>query len=117
MAGGVQTGVAFDYVVALAVLIKALGLSRQGTTNWLMSIIYAFDERGGEIRDGTGRRIVVTPDMEDSIFGEDLSRAWCTNVKRFATRRPQRRPKEHLLLRLQMFDFAFRVVGTPVTTA
>lgn len=103
-----------EYVQALATELVRMDLSRQGTTRWLLSVLFAFKDRGGRILDGDGKPIPIGPDIEDQIYTDDLSCSWNSAVKVFKDRPPKRRAKRSILLRLQCFDAALRIEGRPI---
>lgn len=100
-----------DFLEGLAVRIQGLGLSRVRTTDWLADRIYSFD---GVILDWDGRRLYVDPDIVDRSYGQDEACSWNSEVKNFASRPPQRRPRHSMLLRLALWDAAMKINGTPV---
>lgn len=101
----------YDFLMQLADAISALGLSRQRTTDWLAETIYSSPQT---IVDGQGVAIKIYDEIFDDAYGADTSFCWNSNVKRFADRRPQRRPKKSMLLRMQLFDAAFKILGRPI---
>lgn len=102
------------YKHKLAIYLVNLGLSRHGTTRWLMDVIYGHMEDGGKIYDGEGDEIYLYPDIIEDAYFEDTSHCWNTDVKRFADRMPKRRSPDRLILRLQLFDAALRIEGHPI---
>ena len=100
-----------DFLEGLALQIQALGLSRVRTTDWLADKIYGFD---GVILDWDGRRLYIDPDIVDRSYGQDITCSWNSEVKTFASRPPQRRPRHSMLLRLALWDAAMKIEGTSV---
>lgn len=102
------------YKHELAKRINELELSRHGLAHWLMTIIYGHMETGGKIYDGDGDEIYLYPDIIEDAYFDDDSHCWNTNIKKFADCMPKRRSSERLILRLQLFDAAFWIIGDPV---
>lgn len=100
-----------DFLEGLAMQIQALGLSRVRTTDWLADKIYSFE---GVILDWDAKRLYIDPDIVDRSYGQDESCTWNSEVKTFASRPPQRRPRHSMLLRLALWDAAMKIEGTPV---
>lgn len=89
-------------------------LSRQTTVDWLTDVIYDFCNHGGIIYDGDGDEIYIHSDIIDDAYFDDESYSWNSDVRRFARRVPKRRSSDRILLRLQLFDAAFRIIGEPI---
>lgn len=102
------------YKHQLAIFLAALGLSRQGTTNWLAETICAFLLTGGKIYDGDGDEIIIYDDIFDDAYFDDKSHCFNSDIKRFATQMPKRRSADRLILRLQLFDAALRILDEPI---
>lgn len=98
----------------LAIFLVALGLSRAKTTDWLADTICSFLLTGGEIYDGDGDEIIIYDEIFDDAYFDDKSHCWNTDVKRAATRFPKRRSAGRLILRLQLFDAALRIIEEPI---
>ena len=60
---------------------------------------------------------MINDETIDRAYGRDEGGTWNSNVKVFATRRPQRRPAQKMLLRLQLWDAAFKIAGRPIGLA
>jgi hypothetical protein len=100
-----------DFLMMAADAIEFIDESREGTTDWLVDTIYSWP---GIILDGAGKPIEIYAEIFDDAYGNDPSFCWNTNVKRFAKRRPLRRPKAAMLLRLQLWDAALKIVGREI---
>jgi hypothetical protein len=100
-----------DFIEGLAQRIVELDLSRVKSTDWLACKIYNFD---GTIFDWSGRPLYLGLDVVDRAYGDDESCSWNSEVKRFASEPPKRRPRHSILLRLALWDAAFKIVGKPV---
>lgn len=100
-----------DFIEGLAQRISGLNLSRIKTTDWLADKIYSYE---GVILDWDGRRLHLDPDIVDRSYGLDEACTWNSEVKVFAVRPPQRRPRHSMLLRLALWDAAMKMNGTPV---
>ncbi len=100
-----------DFLEGLATQIQALNLSRVKTTDWLADKIYSFE---GIILDWDGKQLYIDADIVDRSYGQDMACTWNSEVKVFARRSPQRRPRHSMLLRLALWDAAMKMNGTPV---
>jgi len=97
--------------------IKKKPLSRQSTTDWLSDVINQFCEDGGTIYDEDGDEIIIYDEIFDDAYFDDPSFSWNSDVRRFARKMPKRRSSDRLILRLQLFDAAFRIIGEPIDRA
>lgn len=102
------------YKHELAKRLVALNKSRKGTSHWLMDTIYDHLLEGGKIYDGDGDEIFIYDDIVWDAYFDDTSHCFNTDVKRFADRMPIRRTPERMILRLQLFDAAFWIIGEPI---
>jgi len=93
---------------------KGKPLSRQSTTDWLSDVINQLCEDGGKIYDEDGDEIIIYDEIFDDAYFDDPSFSWNSDVRRFARRMPKRRSSDCLILRLQLFDAAFRIIGKPI---
>lgn len=100
-----------DFLMAVADKIASLGLSRAKTTDWLADTVYSWR---GLIVDGAGRVIEIHDEIFDDAYGRDTWFSWNSSVKMFRDRRPLRRSKHAMLLRLQLWDAAFKIAGRPI---
>jgi hypothetical protein len=100
-----------DFIEGLAVRITELNLSRVKSTDWLADKIYTFE---GTIYGWDGRRLYIDSNIVDRSYGKDVSGTWNGEVKIFATQPPLRRPRHSMLLRLALWDAAFKMIGKPV---
>lgn len=98
-----------DYLMVLAKAIEEIDLGRETTTDWLADRIYSLK---GIIKTFEGKTIEIYPEIFEDAYGADGT--WNSDVKRFAKRRPLRRPKHTLLLRFQLWDAAFKIIGRPL---
>ena len=89
-------------------------VSRRTTTNWLADTIFKFCEGGGKIYDEDGDEIIIYDEVFEDAYFDDLAHSWNSAVRRFARKMPKRRSPDRLILRLQLFDAAFRIEGTPI---
>jgi hypothetical protein len=106
-----ETLLSILYFWMLAVRIAGLGLSRLGTTAWLDEKLFCWP---GEIVYADGTPFRVYEDIIDDAYGWEESYSWNTNVKRIAVSGPKRRPNRNLLLRLQLWDAAFKIDADPI---
>jgi hypothetical protein len=100
-----------DYIEALAERVVALNLSRIKSTDWLAAKIYGLE---GTIFDWNGEPLCIEKDIVEDAYGDDAACTWNSELKRFAIRRPVRRPRGSLILRLGLWDAAMKINGTPV---
>lgn len=82
---------------------------------FLMSHILDFVEGGGQIMNEYGATIFIHPDIVEEAYAYELSFSWTTDIKVFAKRKPQRQSRGAHLLRLQLWDAAYKMDGRPVT--
>lgn len=106
-----------DYLFALATAMTTLDLSRRAVPDWLADTIFGWVEDGGVILDGEGREIVIHADIIDDAHGEDGSFQWVSAQRQRVANPPRRKPRQSMLLRLQLYDAAFRIAGRPVDPA
>jgi len=104
----VLTGI---FVRQIGIRIKALGLSRLKTTDWLYDTLWNWD---GHVLDSNGANLLRHADVVDLAYGNEESFRWNTDVKRFAEKPPIRAPRASLALRLQLWDAAFKIAGDPI---
>lgn len=102
------------YKHQLAIFLVALGLSRQGTTSWLATTVCGHLLTGGKVYDGDGDEIIIYSEIFDDAYFDDKSHCWNSDVKRFANRPPQRGSAGRLILRLQLFDAALRIIDEAI---
>ena len=100
-----------EYFWALARKIDALGLSRLGTTAWLDEKLFCWP---GEVLNADGSLFQLHEDIIDDAYGWEESFSWNSNVKKIAGSGPKRRPNTRLLLRLQLWDAAFKIDADPI---
>lgn len=98
------------FIWGLAKSLSDLGLSRRKTPDWLADVIHRWIESGGTILDEDGVELDIYPGIIDDAHGADGSFAWVAEQKRRADERPRRRPRSSLLLRLQLYEIAFRLI-------
>lgn len=106
-----------DYLFALAKAMTTLDLSRRAVPDWLADTIFGWVEDGGSILDGEGQAIPIHADIIDDAHGEDGSFQWVSAQRQRVNNPPRRKPRQSLLLRLQLYDAAFRIAGKPVDLA
>jgi hypothetical protein len=103
-----------DYVHALAASVTELRLSRRRTPDWLAETLFGFAEAGGQVVTGEGALLDLHDCIVDEAHGADASFEWVSAQKRRVANPPRRAPRSSMLLRLQLYDAAFRIVGKPV---
>ncbi|MEL6709053.1 MAG: hypothetical protein AAFP79_12295 [Pseudomonadota bacterium] len=109
-----QTLLSPEWKQALAKRLSRDEVTRLGGFLFLMSHILDFHDDGGVILDGDGEALKIHDDIVEEAFGWELTFSWNTDVQEFAERMPRRRSEEHLLLRLQLWDAAYKIEGDPV---
>jgi hypothetical protein len=102
------------FIWGLSKSLRDLGLSRRKTPDWLADVIHGWIASGGKIMDEDGMELEIYPGIIDDAHGEDGSFAWIAEQKRRADERPRRRPRSSLLLRLQLYEIAFRLIGKDI---
>jgi hypothetical protein len=103
-----------DCIEGIAIRVVELKLSRLGSTSWLAHTIYSFE---GTIFDWNGVALDQSesgPDYIEDAYGFDEACTWNSAVRKFAHVRPVRRPRESMLLRLGLWDAAFKIIGQPI---
>lgn len=97
---------------ALGKSMSNLGLSRQKSIDWLDQKL--FHELDRPVFHAHGEEFHIYPGIyEDAYFGS-FDYRWNSDVKVFADLMPQRAPNKNLLLRLWLWDLAFKVDGNPI---
>ena len=102
------------YKHTLAVRLVEDEMTREGGFHFLMPTILDFHDDGGLLIDEELRTIVVDENIVERAYGYELTYSWTTDIKKFATVMPKRRSPARLLLRFQVWDAAYRIVGRPV---
>jgi hypothetical protein len=98
-----------DAIHGLADCLNVLNLPRRQVVEWLTDTLYGWVEQGGVVMSGEGDIIDIYPGIIDDAHGEDGSAIWISEQRRRAANPPQRRPRQTMLLRLQLYDAAFRI--------
>src|SRR5690606_30106690 len=103
-----------DYLFALAQAISSLDLSRRIVPDWLAETGFEWIADGGIIIDGEGQEIPIHDGIIDDAHGEDGSFQWISAQRQRVAKPPLRNPRQSLLLRLQLYDAAFKITGNPI---
>ncbi|AZI37887.1 hypothetical protein NT2_13_00720 [Caenibius tardaugens NBRC 16725] len=98
-----------DAIDGLAECLNVLNLPRRKVVEWLTDTLYGWIEQGGVVLSGEGEAIDIYPGIIDDAHGDDGSAVWISEQRRRAGHVPQRRPRQSMLLRLQLYDAAFRI--------
>lgn len=98
-----------EYKSWLAQQLTEKMLSRMQTANWLSDILYGYD---GKIYVSRHYILNVHDEIVDNAFGKDGAFTWASDVKRFADRLPERRSSRSQLLKMQVFDAVYKIVGS-----
>lgn len=108
------TLLSFEYKHVLAKRLVAEKVSRMGGFIFLMEMILNFTESGGEILNEHGAAIYVHPDIVEEAYDYELSFSWTTDIRVFAGRMPRRASPGKHLLRLQLWDAAYKIADRPI---
>lgn len=100
---------------ALAKRLKSEGVSRMGGFLFLLAMILDFWENGGTIIDEESNPLKLHYDIIEEAYAYELTFSWTTDIRQFAESVPLRGSKKHLLLRLQLWDAAYKIAGDPIT--
>lgn len=98
-----------DAIYGLAERLEELNLPRRQVIEWMTDTLYRWIEEGGVILAREGDVIDIYPGIVDDIHGEDGSAVWISEQRRRASKPPRRRPRQSMLLRLQIYDAAFLI--------
>jgi len=98
-----------DAIDGLAERLNTLNLPRRKVLEWLTDTLYGWIAHGGVVMSGEGEAIDIYPGVIDDAHGEDGSGIWISEQRRRAAKPPRRRPRQSMLLRLQLYDAAFRI--------
>ena len=106
-----------DYKQALAKRLVMDCMTRMGGFIFLMNRILDFADQGGRLVNEHGAAIYIHPDVVEEAYGYELSFSWTTDIKGFAARKPCRQSPGKHLLRLHLWDAAYKLAGGPFTAA
>lgn len=98
-----------DAVYGLADCLNDLDIPRRKVVEWLTDTLYDWVGNDGVVIGGEGEVIEIYPGIIDDAHGEDGSAIWISEQRRRAANPPQRRPRQSMLLRMQLYDAAFRI--------
>ncbi len=98
-----------EYKHHLAKWVSQLGLSRMGMTDCMADTLYGFLDDGGKIFDSDGNEFVIGVDTIDGSYFHDHAFSFNTDIKRYSKVMPKRRSSKRILLRLQLFDAAWKI--------
>jgi len=91
-------------VQRLAMVVSGLDISRREMPNWMADQFLAFDRRKGRfVR--SDRKPFNLPDI-DSLFPDDGSFTWFSDLKKLAVNPPRQLPQRRVLPRLQLLYLA-----------
>jgi len=96
-----------QYKMWLAQQLTEKMLSRMQTASFLADVLYGFD---GILYASRHYILNVHDEIIEDAFGNDDAFTYATDVKRFADKLPQRRSSRSQLLKLQLFDAAFKIL-------
>jgi hypothetical protein len=100
---------ALDAIHGLADCLNKLNLPRRQVTDWLTNTLYGWIADGGIVLSGEGEVIDIYSGIVDDAHGDDGSAIWISEQRRRSVNPPQRKPRRSMLLRLQLYDAAFRI--------
>lgn len=101
-----------EFLRELARKMEALKLSRLKSIDWLDRRL--FHDLKTPVEHSDGRPFNVHRDIIEEAYGWSDEYRWNTDIKRHAKVMPKRAPNKSLLLRLYLWDIAFKVAGDPV---
>ncbi|MCB4859950.1 hypothetical protein K7W03_10120 [Sphingobium sp. PNB] len=99
-----------DAIHGLADCLNELNQSRRQVVETMTGALYGWIAVGGVIMSGEGEIIDIYPGIVDDAHGEDGSAVWISEQRRRAANPPQRRPRQTMFLRMQLYDAAFRIM-------
>lgn len=103
------------YFTALARRLELEEKSRRNIPDWMVEVLFAYLAANGVIRDGNGKRIPIPDNIIEQAFnGDEGSFKSLSEALIYAHRPRQRRTKRTLLLRMQLFDAIYRILGKPI---
>ncbi len=105
-----------EFIERLAFAVADLKLSRRKTADWLAETIFGWLEQGNIIVDANGKELPIEDDTIDTAHGKDGGFFCVSALKRSVGQKRQRRPRNSLLSRLQLYDAAFKIVGKPLVS-
>jgi hypothetical protein len=91
-------------VQRLAMVVSGLDISRRDMPNWMADQFLAFDQRKGRFVH-SDRKSFNLPDI-DSLFPDDGSFTWFSDLKKMAVNPPRQLPQWRVLPRLQLLYLA-----------
>jgi hypothetical protein len=100
-----------DAIYGLADRLNELNLPRRQVIEWLTDTLYGWIADGGIILSGEGEEIDIYPGIVDDAHGDDPSCIWISEQRRRMSSPPKRRLKQGMLLRMQIYDAAFRIAN------
>lgn len=98
-----------DAIDGLADRLNELNRPRRQVFEWMTCVLYAWIAAGGIILSGEGEEIEIYPGIVDDAHGEDGSGVWISEQRRRVNNPRRRRPRQSMLLRMQLYDAAFRI--------
>lgn len=111
-----------EFLVALAERFVEKEFSRLGAIDWLDERLFCWP---GDIVEADGTPFVLYtgerepfkvqgPSIIEVAYDFEETYSWNSNVQKFATCPPRRRPNTSLLLRLKLWDAAFKIDADPI---
>ncbi|MPT47980.1 MAG: hypothetical protein E2598_06110 [Sphingobium sp.] len=105
-----QQLLSLDAIEGLADSLNELPIGRREVLNWLADVLHNWIEDGGTVLTEEGKELIIYSGIVDDAHGEDGSGSWISVQRRRKEHSPpQRRPRQSMLLRLQLYDAAFRI--------
>lgn len=98
-----------DAIYGLAARLEELNCPRRQVPDWLTDTLHGLLTAGGKIVTGEGEPLKIYPGIVDDAHGDEPSCIWISEQRRRVVNPPKRRPRESMLLRLQLYDAAFRI--------
>ena len=112
-----------EFIVALAERFVEKEFSRLSAIDWLDEKLFCWP---GNIVEADGKTPLVLytgerepfkvqgPNIIEVAYDFEETFSWNTNLQKFATCPPRRRPNFSLLLRLKLWDAAFKIDADPI---
>ncbi|MDQ4418844.1 hypothetical protein OOT33_00080 [Sphingobium sp. DEHP117] len=89
-------------------------MTRMGGFIFQDSRIQNFKDDGGRILNEKRVAIYIHDDVVEEAYGYELSFSWTTDIRVFADRMPERNSPGSHLLRLQLWDAAYKIDDRPI---
>lgn len=109
-----QVLLSIAFIEALAEAVRSLGLTRRPMVEWLAAVLTSWVAAGGVILNWNGDPIYLHDDLMEVAHGDDPSVTCMSDLMAIYPGTRQRRPRHTMLLRLGLYDAAFKIIGRPI---